>query len=324
MRRALYIGASLALSLPMAGAASAQMPPPPPQKAAVTTTTTATTTTATEAVPVFHHHRRRRPTVAMRVVRRATLKATAEPTAGAYLNAALIYDYEPGKLYTLHTSPRFLTAIALRPGEKLISKAAGDTVRWVFAETTEGAASQVQTIVLIKPVEGGVRTNLVLTTDQRTYLLEAVSHDEPYYTSLISWNYPQDAFKDLQLAKATATVQALAATALRTNAVVSDSLSIDRLHFDYRITALGRHAPRWQPIRVFDDGLKTYVQFPTDLASTDAPPLFMIGPHDAAQLVNYHYINGYYVVDRLLNEAELRIGEKPQDIVRITYVGRAR
>jgi type IV secretion system protein VirB9 len=33
------------------------------------------------------------------------------------------------------------------------------------------------------------------------------------------------------------------------------------------------------------------------------------------------YINGYYVVDRLIDVAELRIGEKPQTIVRITRTG---
>ncbi len=63
------------------------------------------------------------------------------------------------------------------------------------------------------------------------------------------------------------------------------------------------------------------LQFPVNMAATDAPPLFLVGPHDSAELVNYRYINGYYVVDRLIDVAELRIGEKPQTIVRITRTG---
>ena len=81
-------------------------------------------------------------------------------------------------------------------------------------------------------------------------------------------------------------------------------------------------APRWQPLRVFDDGLKTYIQFPVNMAATDAPPLFLVGPGGTAQLVNYRFLNGYYVVDRLIDVAELRLGEKPQQVVRITRTAR--
>ena len=76
--------------------------------------------------------------------------------------------------------------------------------------------------------------------------------------------------------------------------------------------------PSWQPIRVFDDGLKTYIQFPTNMAATEAPPLFLIGADKQVQLVNYRYLNGYYIVDRLIDVAELRLGEKNQTVVRIT------
>ena len=117
----------------------------------------------------------------------AANKASASaPTSGAYINAALYYDFEPGRLYTVNTSPRFLTAITLRPGEKLISKAAGDTVRWVLGETVQGAGASQQVIVFVKPVRGNLRTNIILTTDQRTYLLDAVSHEGDTYTSVIS------------------------------------------------------------------------------------------------------------------------------------------
>jgi type IV secretory pathway VirB9-like protein len=69
---------------------------------------------------------------------------------------------------------------------------------------------------------------------------------------------------------------------------------------------------------VFDDGLKTYIQFPTNMAATEAPPLFLIGPDKQVQLVNYRYLGGYYIVDRLIDVAELRLGEKNQTVVRIT------
>ena len=103
--------------------------------------------------------------------------------------------------------------------------------------------------------------------------------------------------------------------------VAASGLAVDALHFGYRIKANGFRAPRWQPVRVFDDGLKTYIQFPRDMATTEAPPLFLIGPDKQAQLVNYRYLGGYYVVDRLIDVAELRLGEGKQTVVRITRTG---
>lgn len=259
-----------------------------------------------------HHHSRPsrppRPEADRRRPRSANDLARSYPTPDAYINSTLYYDYEAGRLYEVETSPHFLTAIILRPGEKLLSKAAGDTVRWVLGETAQGAGANQQVVVLLKPIRGGLRTNIVLTTDQRTYMIEASSHDGGAYTSAVSWNYPQEQMQALAAAQAAA----------QANLVAVSALPIDQLHFGYKIEPIHCKPPRWQPLRAFDDGTRTYIQFPVNMASTDAPPLFLVGPHDTADLVNYRYINGYYVVDRLIDVAELRIGEKPQTIVRIT------
>lgn len=245
------------------------------------------------------------------MVRTANATARSYPTPEAYINSTLYYDYEAGRLYQIQTSPHFLTAIMLRPGEKLQAKAAGDTVRWVLGETTEGSGANQQVVVLLKPIRGGLRTNIVLTTDQRTYLIEAASREGGAYTSAVSWNYPQEQMQALAAAQAQR-------AALDATVVAKPVLAVDQLHFGYKIEPVHTKSPRWQPLRVFDDGTKTYIQFPVNMAATDAPPLFLIGPKDSAELVNYHYINGYYVVDRLLDVAELRIGEKPQVVVRIS------
>lgn len=284
---------------PAPGAAPAPPPAPVPPKRPV-------------------HRRREVITASMRAVRAANSAALSAPRPNAFLNAALIYDYEPGRLYRIDTSPRFLTTIVLRPGEHLISKAAGDTVRWVIGETTQGSGDGTQALVLIKPVRGGERTNLVLTTDQRTYFLEAVSHDDAIYTSAISWNYPVDDQRDAQLVAA----RAAAVAAARDAPIIESNLPIDHLNFNYRIEhPKARHGPPWEPTRVFDDGSKTYLQFPPTMASSDAPPLFLIGTDGKAQLVNYRVKGSYYVVDRLIDVAELRLGQAPQTIVRITRTG---
>jgi len=253
--------------------------------------------------------RRARQAWALNAMRAANSRARDTPTAGAYVNAALYYDFEPGRLYALNTCPRFLTAITLRPGEKLISKAAGDTVRWVLGETVEGSGATQQVLVMVKPLRGGLRTNIILTTDQRTYLLDAVSHEGDAYTSVIRWNYPQEEARAAEAPRPAAPAAAVPA------------LAVGALHFGYRVQPVRSRPPRWQPLRVFDDGLKTYIQFPRDIDRTEAPPLFVIGAGRQAQLVNDRDLDGYYVVDRLFDVAELRLGERPQTVVRITRTG---
>jgi P-type conjugative transfer protein TrbG len=282
-----------------------------PASAVTTTTTTSVAPVAKAAAPRRPQRRSAPRTYArpgpLSTVQSANSSARDYPTSGAYINSALYYDFEPGRLYTVHASPHFLTAITLRPGEKLISKAAGDTVRWVLGETVQGAGPSQQVIVMVKPIRGNLRTNIILTTDQRTYLLDARSYEGDTYTSVISWNYPQEEMRDAQ-----------AARAAEAQSVVASGLAIDQLHFGYDVRAIHSRKPSWQPIRVFDDGLKTYIQFPTNMAATEAPPLFLIGADKQVQLVNYRYLGGYYIVDRLIDVAELRLGEKNQTVVRIT------
>jgi P-type conjugative transfer protein TrbG len=267
-------------------------------------------------------HRHRRPlSPSLATIALANAQARDWPSPGAYVNSALYYDFEPGRLYTIHTSPRFLTTLTLKPGEKLIAKAAGDTVRWVIGETEAGSGEAVQVVIFVKPIRADLRTNIVLTTDQRTYLIEAVSTAGAAYTSVLSWNYPQDLAREAaaRRERAQAVVGGLAAAA-----VVADAVPVDRLNFRYRIEPRKKRPPVWTPVRVFDDGIKTYIEFPADLTTREAPPLFLLGQDDQAQLVNYRQKGVYYVVDHLIERAELRLGDEPQGIVRITRAGAIR
>ncbi|PVM88845.1 P-type conjugative transfer protein TrbG [Caulobacter endophyticus] len=253
-------------------------------------------------------------------LQRANAEARDGPASGVFVNSALYHAFEPGRLYAIHTSPRFLTTIALRPGEKLIAKAAGDTVRWVLGETEAGTGEAQQVIVLVKPMRGGLRTNLVLTTDQRTYLIDAVSTDSGAYTSVLSWTYPQEEAKARAADAARRAAGEQASEALR----VQTAVPVERLDFRYLVTPLKGRAPPWTPVRVFDDGAKTYIEFPPDLAVREAPPVFLLDADDHAQLVNSRLLGRYLVVDRIIDRAELRLGDKKPVIVRLTRQGARR
>jgi len=74
----------------------------------------------------------------------------------------------------------------------------------------------------------------------------------------------------------------------------------------------------WRPLRAWDDGNKVYIEFPARLDQGEAPPLFVVGPLGDNQLVNYRVSGNHYIVDRLFAAAELRLGEDPQQVVRVS------
>lgn len=240
-------------------------------------------------------------------IAQAQADARQEPTPEGYLNSMQVYTYMPGALYQLYTAPENVTDIALQPGESLVAKAAGDTVRWVVGDTTSGSGETQQVHVLVKPTKEGLHTNLVLTTDKRTYHLECHSTTGTYMAA-VSWRYPQDEMATLSQQAAVRKVQAARVASV-------PGFDATALHFVYRLDS--KDKPRWMPLQVFDDGQKTYIQFPEALATTEAPALFLRSAEGTTQLVNYRVRDRWYIVDRLFEDAELRVGEKNPSIVRI-------
>ena len=63
---------------------------------------------------------------------------------------------------------------------------------------------------------------------------------------------------------------------------------------------------------------RSYIKFPRRIDQGEAPPLFVVGADGDNQLVNYRMRGNHYIVDRLFAAAELRLGAKPQQVVRIS------
>lgn len=244
------------------------------------------------------------------VIAAAKAGATTQPTADGFLNAIQYYDYAPGVVYTAVTSPGYVTTIALRSGEKLITAAAGDTTRWMLESVSSGSGEFAQTLLLVKPRKAGLQTNLLVTTDQRVYALDLSSAEAGAYHTMIAWNYP---FGDVVAIRNQVTAQQTAV-----QATVATGLDLSKANFNYLILRQKRTAaPPWCPLRAFDDGHKTFIQFPPKVAATEAPPLFVLGKSGEAQLVNYRVKGDWYVVDRLFDKAELRLGQAPQTVIAI-------
>ena len=119
----------------------------------------------------------------------------------------------------------------------------------------------------------------------------------------VSWNYPGDAL--------------LALTGNDSSyADAGPGQAADPALFNFGYAIKG-DKPSWRPLRVFDDGRQVFIEFPPGFARDQAPPLFGKGANDASELLNYRVRGRFYVVDRLFAAAELRLGAKKQQVVRI-------
>jgi type IV secretion system protein TrbG len=241
------------------------------------------------------------------IVAEANRQASQGPARDSYFNAIAQYAYEPGTLYQLYASPMRITDIVLEPGEKVIGQpAAGDVVRWVLALGKSIAGGQEQAHVYVKPTRADLETNLAINTDRRSYMLELHSYADTYMAA-VEWHYPHDEMARLQAQEADA------AADVRNSATV---VGLDSLNFHY-VVQVEKGEPTWAPVQVFDDGRRTFIRFPEAMLVREAPALFVLRNKET-QLVNYRVKNDFYVVDRLIDSAELRVGQQEQEIVRIT------
>lgn len=236
--------------------------------------------------------------------------ASASATPGAsgagqgFAKSVQVYSFAEDAIYEVVTAPGRVTDIVLEPGESLIAVASGDTARWTIGDTSSGAGAEKRTHVLVKPFSAGLSTNLVITTDRRSYRIALTSVGRGAMAAL-SWTYPQDRLLALRRA----------AAANEARAPASSAIAPEQLRFNYSISG---DRPGWRPLRAFDDGRRTFIEFPESLATGEAPPIFVIGAEGEAQLVNYRVAGRFYIVDRLFDAAELRLGTRKQQIVRIS------
>jgi P-type conjugative transfer protein TrbG len=190
--------------------------------------------------------------------------------------------------------------IELEPGEIVLSRISGDTERWEIAPAPAGPDGRTLLIV-VKPRDCDITTNLVLATDRRLYDLTLDSppcksrstNPQQSYARHVRFYYP-----DAMLARWTVPPTPSPAR------VEHDLLA---LNFGYRVEK-DRQFP-WAPAQVFDDGARVYIKLPAEARHAEAPVLFVLQSDGSRILINYSVVGGdTYVTDRLFARAVLVAG----------------
>jgi type IV secretion system protein VirB9 len=197
-------------------------------------------------------------------------------------------------------SPLQVCDIELQAGEVVRDVLVGDTVRWKVEPATSGAVGGQAIHLVVKPSEPGLVTSMVVTTSRRTYHIQLKSH-QTKYMARVGFEYPEDVSAKLAAVNAR----------LEASTIPGAGVPADKLNFHYSISG----SARWRPVRVYSDGMKTYIQFPRSISGQDAPVLFVVSGGEN-RTVNYRMKGDMMIVDYQVDRAILvsGIGWKKQKI----------
>lgn len=250
--------------------------------------------------------------IPLRPADKETLALAAEwsnPTPGTVPPPSKAPNGAVGIVYGAYT-PRILcrplrvTDVQLEPGERMTSPPyLGDSINWQIYPAVSGSGEHTTYHIMIKPVMPDIATNLVIHTDRRTYTMDLVSH-KTNWTPYVIFTYPDNVMRDW-----------IAFVRLQDNSGRpgtgrgGDGLAVDSLNFDYTAKA-NKKGIEWQPLRIWDDGLKTYIEFPSKISAIEAPVVMLLNGKKQ-EIVNYRKTGNYYIIDKLIKKAVLTLGSGP-------------
>jgi len=203
--------------------------------------------------------------------------------------------------------------VALQAGELVNSIQLGDTARWTVEPAVSGSGATEVMHLILKPMDVGLETSLIVTTNRRSYHLKLRSHRTAYMPQ-VAFTYPEEALAQWEALKTRAGVERQEKTLPQTGEYLGD------LSFDYEIDG----SVAWKPVRVFNDGRKTIIEMPQAMQQTESPSLLVVRKDgglftdDETVIVNYRVQGNRYIVDTVFDKAILIAGVgRSQDRVTI-------
>lgn len=205
-------------------------------------------------------------------------------------NSTMTFAYSPTQIYKIYCRRGYLTDLAFRKGETIQFVGAGDTAGWAVSSATVDGVPHLY----IKPVVEVSTTNLIITTDKRSYQL--IVHSADWYNPMVTWTYAaedrQDMLRNEQKEQA-----------LRTTSV--NATSVENLDFNYQIKGKNKE---YCPEMVFSDGMRVYLKF-AKLPQRQVPIFVQEQGNRMMTLINYHQKDNYYIIETPFEKAQLRVNE---------------
>lgn len=225
-------------------------------------------------------------------------QATSKPVAAR--DGSIAFVYGSGQTQ-IHCAVLQVCDVALQPGENVNNLDVGDP-RFLVEPAITGVGSNLRLHLLIKALDVGLDTSLVVTTDRRTYHFRLRS-SRKQFMPYVSFIYPEEAQAKWEALRVKETL------VRQNNTIPITGEYLGNLNFNYCITG----KTRWKPTRVFNDGVKTIIEMPQAMQQTQAPTLLVLrhgGLFKKADtvMVNYRVQNNRFIVDAVFDKAILVAG----------------
>lgn len=279
----------------------------------------------------------------------------AKQVAGTAYKAGLVtFAYGSG-IPTVVCALLELTDLAFEKGESILSVQLGDSVRWNIESAISGSANDSVEHLIVKPLEAGLKTSMLITTDRRTYHIRLKSTeadfmpavvfsypnslklpskkhygDDSYlqYTSNYDSNEEHNDYSETNSSlKYYSSVQNVSyegnsRPALNVAATYNDSTQ--RRNYNYSVDGDSKIIPQ----NVYDDGKRTFIVMNNPINSSYLPVLqeissesFLFFGEDKTNTINFTYFDNTFVVDGIYSHMRLisKNGEEKQsaDVVRL-------
>lgn len=195
-------------------------------------------------------------------------------------------------------APFMVSDIEFQEGELVNDVVMGDTARWKVSLARSGSPEVSHLIV--KPLDAGLETTTVVTTDRRVYHIQLKSQPKGHM-AYVGFVYPEEANQALQQQIAAQQKKETWQTA--SIPALSGNVDLSRLAFNYEVKG---NAP-WKPTQVFNDGRQTFIRLPRTVSQSEMPVL-LVRRDGGDVLVNYRVKDDTLVVDDLFTEAKLLAG----------------
>jgi type IV secretion system protein VirB9 len=196
--------------------------------------------------------------------------------------------YHPNGIHKYTGFFGYQSSIVFEEGESIGTISMGNSTGWQL--NPQGNR------LFLKPIEDNPETNVTILTNKRVYHFvfygkEAKGLDDPELAYEVRFRYPNKSITNSGIINN------------QSNQKTSIDISTKPyLNFNYRLSG----ADEIKPLKVFDDGQFTYLQF-MDI-NAELPAIFLVDSEGYEALINYHISGPYIVIERVAARFTLRHG----------------
>lgn len=201
--------------------------------------------------------------------------------------------YSPDDVFKYIGYYGYQASIELGKGEEVSSISMGDTTSWQIVPSGSR--------VFLKPIEEDATTNMTMITNKRTYFFELYAEEakdirDPNLVFSIRFLYPDEDDSD-----------SLSIRSFAREATGPDMLHPEKYNFNYSVSGHEDIAP----IKVFDDGEFTYLQFRDKNA--EIPAIFAVDDDLRESMVNFRLnseMGNTVIIEQVFKKLSIRAGKK--------------